>query len=168
MITTDVTIQGQGAQRRIARDTVGPPPAFRLFEVAVGARLRLQDVSIENGLVAGAAGAAGPNGDENTEPGGPGLPGGAADGGAIYSAGVLELVDALVKNNRAEGGRGGDGGQGLNGDGLARAAAAGGGWRAAGQCSRRKASFGPRERSSKITRQPEATAGPAERAPRPS
>jgi hypothetical protein len=77
----NLTIQGNGDT--IVRSATGP--AFRLFDVASGATLTLEDLTLQGGL-ASANGAAG-----------------GADGGAIYSAGALTLSAVTVTGNSAMG-----------------------------------------------------------------
>src|SRR6516164_886117 len=57
--------------------------AFRLFDVASGASLTLQNVTLQGGLAVGS--------------------GSAADGGAIFNQGTLILSGATVQNNTARG-----------------------------------------------------------------
>ena len=57
--------------------------AFRLFDVASGGSLTLQNLTLEGGLAEGT--------------------GDAADGGAIYSSGNLNLSGVTVKSNKAQG-----------------------------------------------------------------
>jgi len=116
LVTTDVTVDGAGF--RIVRDGAAPP--FRFFEVPAGGRLRLEDVTLENGLVVGADGADGEDGeDRQFDPGEPGEPGEAgqpAHGGAVFNLGTLELSGAELRSNQVQGGSGGRGGDGGNGD----------------------------------------------------
>ncbi len=97
----NLTIVGNGDA--IARSTTTGTPAFRLLDVAAGASLTLQDLTLQGGLASGA--------------------GVAAEGGAIYSQGTLNLNGVTVQNNEALGnagrnahqGKGGNGGNGLGG-----------------------------------------------------
>src|SRR5262249_21256835 len=75
-----LTIIGNGDT--IERSSAAGTPAFRLFDVAGGASLTLQNITLENGLVPGS--------------------GGAAEGGAIFNQGTLILSGATVQNNTAE------------------------------------------------------------------
>ena len=78
VITGSVTIIGNGST--IER-TGGA--AFRLFDMAAGGSLTLQDLTLQGGLAQGV--------------------GAAAQGGAIYSAGTLDLVNVAILNNKAQG-----------------------------------------------------------------
>ncbi len=74
----------------IERSTAAGTPAFRLFDVAGGGSLTLENVTLQNGLAFGS--------------------GAAADGGAIYNQGTLTLSGATVQNNAAHGSNGAAGG----------------------------------------------------------
>jgi hypothetical protein len=89
----NLTIVGGGDT--IGRSTVSGTPAFRLFDVAAGATLTLQGLTLTNGLASGS--------------------GVSAQGGAIYSQGTLTLNGVTVQNNTARGASGGNGGEGLGG-----------------------------------------------------
>src|SRR5262249_44974227 len=81
VITGNITIIGNG-------DTIertGPIP-FRLFDVAPGGSLTLENLTLTGGLAQGT--------------------GTAAEGGAIYSSGTLSLSGVKVKSNRAVGSAG--------------------------------------------------------------
>jgi uncharacterized repeat protein (TIGR01451 family) len=78
VITGNVTIIGNGATIERTRTNV-----FRLFDVAPGGSLTLENVTLTGGLAAGT--------------------GTAAEGGAIYSAGTLSLSGVTVKSNKAFG-----------------------------------------------------------------
>jgi hypothetical protein len=80
----NLTIIGNGAV--IERSTAGETPAFRLFDVAEGAALTLENLTLQGGLAFGA--------------------GAAASGGAIFSQGLLELTGVTVQKNQAVGSRG--------------------------------------------------------------
>jgi len=73
----------------IERSTAAGTPAFRLFDVASGASLTLENVTVENGLAVGS--------------------GSSADGGAVYNVGNLTLIGATLQNNLASGTHGTDG-----------------------------------------------------------
>src|SRR5262249_27368299 len=75
----NLTISGNGDI--IQRDTSAP--AFRLFDVAQGASLTLENVTLQAGKAFGS--------------------GAAADGGAIYNQGTLTLNGATVQGNTAQG-----------------------------------------------------------------
>jgi len=102
----NLTIRGSGDT--IARSAAPNTPAFRLFDVATGAALTLQNVTLANGLVIGDTGMD-------------------ACGGAILtSAGAtLTVKNSILLNNQVIGGdgAGGLGGQGFGGairsDGIA-------------------------------------------------
>jgi len=82
-----LTIIGNGDT--IERSTASGTPAFRLFDVASGDALTLENVTLQNGLAQGASSA--------------------ADGGAIYNQGELSLSGVTVQNNVAQGSNGADG-----------------------------------------------------------
>jgi hypothetical protein len=130
----DLTVIGNGDI--IERSTVTGTPAFRFFEVAAGASLTLDNLTLQGGMAfvqvlgAGARGGAihsrgtlnlnGLTLQNNTAQGntggtigtiGPGspVPGGTALGGALYSSGPLSVQGCTFQNNVATGGRGGDG-----------------------------------------------------------
>ncbi len=100
----NLTIKGSGDT--IERST----GTFRLFDVAAGATLNLQNMTLANGSASGS--------------------GVAAEGGAIYSKGTLSLSQVTVENNKAVGINGGAGAAGSVGG--AGAAALGGGLYIAG------------------------------------
>src|SRR5262245_155935 len=130
----NLTIAGNGDT--IQRSTAAGAPAFRLFDVAAGATLTLQSLTLQNGLALGsdvsaqggaiysqgtlsldtvtllnstAQGSAGTTG----APGAPGSTGTAAWGGAIYvAAGSLTLNNSTLASDAAVGGAGGAGGAG--------------------------------------------------------
>jgi uncharacterized repeat protein (TIGR01451 family) len=84
VITGNLTILGNG-------DTIertGSTP-FRLFDVASGGSLTLENLTLQGGLAQGT--------------------GAAAEGGAIYSAGTLSLNGVTVGSNMAQGSNGGNG-----------------------------------------------------------
>jgi hypothetical protein len=96
----NLTIVGNGGS--IQRSTAAGTVAFRLFDVAAGASLTLQSLTLQGGLAFGS--------------------GVSADGGAIYNKGALTLNGVTVQNNIARGAQGaGNTGNGPGGD------AAGGG-----------------------------------------
>jgi hypothetical protein len=76
-----LTIVGNGDT--IQRSTASETPAFRLFDVAGGASLSLQSLTVQNGLALG-------NGV-------------AAEGGALLNQGSLTLNGVTVQNNTAQG-----------------------------------------------------------------
>jgi hypothetical protein len=84
----------------IARSTAAGTPAFRLLDVAVGASLTLQNLTLQGGLASGA--------------------GVSAEGGAIYNQGTLDLNAVTVQNNVAQGSNGAprQAGQAAAGGGL--------------------------------------------------
>ena len=131
----NLTIVGNGDT--IARSTVAGTPAFRLFDVASGASLTLENLTVQGGLAIGpsfvtAAGGGiynqgtldlkGVTVQNNTAQG---SVGGGALGGGIYSGGALMLQGTAIQNNQARGGvgrhgvgrgvSGGPGGNGLGG-----------------------------------------------------
>ena len=86
----NLTIVGNGDT--IGRSTASGTPAFRLFDVAGGAALTLEGLTLQNGLASGS--------------------GVSAQGGAIYTQGALTLNGVTVQNNTAQGV---NGTQGVNG-----------------------------------------------------
>src|SRR6516164_3677877 len=76
-----LTIIGNGDT--IERGTASGTPDFRLFDVASGASLTLENLTLQNGLASGS--------------------GSAAEGGAIYNQGTLVLSAVTVQNNVAQG-----------------------------------------------------------------
>ena len=77
----NLTIVGNGDT--IERSTAAGTPAFNLFDVAAGASLTLQTLTLQGGLATGA--------------------GVSAEGGAIYSQGALTLSGVTVQDNQAVG-----------------------------------------------------------------
>jgi hypothetical protein len=77
----NLTILGNGDT--IDRSTVSGTPGFRLVDVAAGASLTLQNLTLQGGLATGV--------------------GVSAEGGAIYSQGALTLSGVTVQNNQALG-----------------------------------------------------------------
>jgi chitodextrinase len=75
VITGKVTVQGAGAT--ITRSTASGTPAFRVFDVASGGSLRLNSLTLSNGLAN--------NGQQG--------------GGAIYSHGTLAVTASTFTNN---------------------------------------------------------------------
>ena len=94
-----------GFDNTIQRSTASGTPSFRLFEVAGGVTLTLQNLTLTGGVAFGS--------------------GTAAEGGAIYSAGPLTLSGVTVQSNVAQGSNGanafgpfgGTGGNGANANG---------------------------------------------------
>jgi hypothetical protein len=72
-----------GNSDTIERSTASGTPAFRLFDVASGSALTLDNVTLQGGKAFGS--------------------GAAADGGAIYNQGALTLNGATVQDNTAQG-----------------------------------------------------------------
>src|SRR5262249_26210043 len=124
-----LTIVGNGDV--IERSTTKKTPAFRLIEVAAGASLTLENLTLQGGYLIGgsyddfygvgaAQGAAvynagslamtGGTVQNNTAYGGDGgWMGGFAEGGGIYSRGALTVQGGTIRNNLAVGGQGGEG-----------------------------------------------------------
>jgi len=115
-----LTILGNG--NTIERSSNTGTPSFRLFKVATGASLTLQNLTLQGGSAYSSGGAVFNEGtlslqsviiQNNTAQGGGGGfyggPGFAGIGGAVYSSGVLSLQGCIIQNNRAIGGRGADG-----------------------------------------------------------
>jgi hypothetical protein len=122
----NLTLAGNGGI--IQRSTGGSTPAFRLLDVAAGAALTLNNLTLQGGLALGGQGLASSEGgaiynqgaltltgvtvQNNTAQGLDGLPGtggGPAAGGGIYSGGALALEGCTLQNNQALGGQGGQG-----------------------------------------------------------
>ena len=82
-----LTIIGNGDT--IERGTASGTPDFRLFDVASGASLTLENLTLQNGLAFGS--------------------GSSAEGGAIYNQGNLILSAVTVQNNVAQGSPGSSG-----------------------------------------------------------
>jgi hypothetical protein len=115
-----LTLVGNGAT--IARSSGGKAPAFRLLDVAAGASLTLQNLTLQGGLAFGFGGAvynqgtltlSGVTVQNNTAQGNSFNFGSSAEGGGIYSGGSLTVEASTVQYNQALGGdevwRGGDG-----------------------------------------------------------
>ncbi len=81
VIAAGSTLIINGGGDVLERSTDPATPAFRLFDVAAGAALTLQWLTIQDGLASGA--------------------GVSAQGGAIYSHGVLTLDTVTLQNNTA-------------------------------------------------------------------
>jgi hypothetical protein len=81
--TDNLTIIGQGGDI-IQRDAAAP--AFRLLDVASGASLTLQNLTLQGGLASGS--------------------GSSAEGGGIYNQGTLVLSGVTVQNDGAQGSAG--------------------------------------------------------------
>jgi hypothetical protein len=82
----DLTISGNGqaiSRKYIPSNAPGSVPTFRLFDVASGASLELDHVTLYGGAASGS--------------------GNWAQGGAIYSAGTLTLTNVTVENSYAQG-----------------------------------------------------------------
>jgi hypothetical protein len=137
----NLTITGNGDA--IARSTHNGTPAFRLLDVAGGASLTLNNLTLQGGLAFGAGVSAeggaiynqgtlllgGVTVQNNSAQGSPGQGNGAvgqsAAGGGIFSSGTLSLQGCTLQNNQALGGRGfgtggylvlaGNGGNGVGG-----------------------------------------------------
>ncbi len=130
----NLTIVGNGAV--IERSSVAGTPAFRLLDVAAGASLTLENLTLQGGLafgytVGGASGdsvrggaihnqgtlaAKGVTIQGNAARGADGFsvwysnaPGSDAFGGGLYSDGTLTMENCIIRNNVAGGGRGADG-----------------------------------------------------------
>jgi hypothetical protein len=106
----NLTIVGNGDT--IGRSTAAGTPAFRLLDVAAGASLTLQDLTLQGGLATGA--------------------GIAAEGGAVFSQGTLDLNGVTVQDNEALGAPGATGSMGNGHNGGNGGNASGGGLYVAG------------------------------------
>lgn len=109
VITGTITITGQ--HPTIRRDSTGGTPLFRLFSVASGGTLHLDDVILSNGAVRGTNGQT-TNGSSGNA--GFGLTGNPGLGGAVKNDGILIVIKSLFEGNSATGGNGGNGGNGSN------------------------------------------------------
>ena len=118
VVTGNVTISGLGGSSGVTidRDTTAAPDRLRLFYVASGGTLTLQDLTLSGGLAKGGSSVGGG--------------GGAGLGGAIVDAGTLNVLRCTLTGNQAIGGSstansGGNeskgGGGGLGGDAEGRA-----------------------------------------------
>jgi hypothetical protein len=142
----NLTIIGNGDI--IERGTAAGTPAFRLFDVAAGASLRLENVTLQGGLALGYGVSAHGGAVNNagtfalvggtvrlcTARGGDGghfwnisLPGGDGAGGGIYSSGVLQVQGSSIQDDTAVGGRGADAFVFVRSDGHETVAASAGG-----------------------------------------
>jgi hypothetical protein len=82
----NLTIVGNGDA--IARSTAAGTPAFRLLDVAAGASLTLENLTLQGGLAVSQ-----PHNPFGLIP--------AGQGGAVYNQGTLELNGVTVQNNTA-------------------------------------------------------------------
>jgi hypothetical protein len=140
----NLTIIGNGDV--IERNTAAGTPAFRLFQVAAGASLNLQDLTLQGGI-GGAVASPGPGllpfwagggavynqgtlnltgvtvqnniavGNGGSSGSWINYPAGNAGGGGVWSSGVLTITDSIIANNQAVGGHGADGARSVNGSG---------------------------------------------------
>src|SRR5262249_22141320 len=83
--TENLTMVGDGDT--VERNAALGTPAFRLFDVAAGGSLTLENLALQGGLAFGY--------------------GAAAQGGAVYNQGTLILNGVTVQNNTAQGRDGG-------------------------------------------------------------
>jgi hypothetical protein len=83
VIAANDTLSIAGNGDTIQRSTANGTPAFRLFDVASGASLTLQSLTVQNGLAQGS--------------------GVLAEGGALLNQGSLTLTGVTVQNNTAQG-----------------------------------------------------------------
>ena len=131
-----LTIQGNGAT--ITRSTAAGTPAFRLFDLAAGAALTLENLTLANGLVIGDNGqdacggailnAAGASltvknsvlrGNQVVGGDGAGDLGGLGLGGAIWSDGTATCDSVVFRGNQATGGASANPEGAMNGAGSA-------------------------------------------------
>ncbi|CAN5201485.1 hypothetical protein BH18ACT4_BH18ACT4_11220 [soil metagenome] len=96
VVTSEVTINGNGAT--IERPNSAAP--FRIFEVAIGGELTLDDVTISGGSVATSGGVT-------------------AFGGGILNGGTLTVTDSFISGNSVVGTGSSAGGCGIANDGTA-------------------------------------------------
>ncbi len=123
-ISSNITIEGQGATLQIAAGTtrlrffyVGANPAASGtpgFHTPGAGNLTLRNLTLRGGRQKG--------GDSN------GASGGAGMGGALFNQGVLQLEAVTLTDNRATGGNGGNGGGGGGGLGSDASGGNGGGF----------------------------------------
>jgi hypothetical protein len=121
VVAANNTLTIVGNSDTIERSTASGTPAFRLFDVASGASLSLENMSVQNGLAHGSGLAAeggamlnqgsltlsGVTVQNNTAQGYTGgYTGGNAAGGGIYSSGSLTVQNSTIQNNQALGGAG--------------------------------------------------------------
>jgi len=92
----NLTIVGNGDT--IERSTVSGTAAFRLVDVAAGASLTLQNLTLQGGRAVGSPSAYGSLGADPLSA----MLAGAAEGGAIYNQGTLVLSSVTVQGNIAE------------------------------------------------------------------
>ncbi len=107
-VTGDVEIEGpSGTGQGVTIERSGSVSGLRLFYVATGGSLALEDLTLSGGLAQGYAGGSGEGGG-----------GGAAGlGGAVFNRGTLVLQASTLTGNQAIGGTGGNGGGGGIGGG---------------------------------------------------
>jgi hypothetical protein len=113
VITGNITITG--SHPTIRRDSVVTTPRFRLFAVASGGTLHLDDVILSNGAVRGSNGLDGFGATTFDPNGGPGFTGITGVGGAVKNDGALIVSKSLFTGNSAIGGSGGNGAPGRGG-----------------------------------------------------
>jgi len=98
-----LTIDGANGGTGITIDRDTSVSNLRLFDVAAGASLTLESLTLAGGQATGAAGQTTPvDGDGGGGGGGAGL------GGAIFNQGTLNLLQDTLTGNTAQGGAGGD------------------------------------------------------------
>ncbi len=116
VITGNITITGP--HPTIRRDSADATPLFRLFSVASGGTLHLDDLILSNGAIRGSVGLTGSPARAPFLNGGPGLTGSPGVGAAVKNDGTLIVSGSLFTGNNATGGQGGHGGSALvNGSG---------------------------------------------------
>jgi hypothetical protein len=126
LITNNVSINSPVGSNGLVIARSNGASAMRLFYVAPGGSLTLQNVTLTNGLSQGGDGGSG------SQRGGSGG-GGAGMGGAILNWGALDLENSTLVGNQALGGAGGGGyggggeGSGGGGGGMGGPGGAGGG-----------------------------------------
>jgi hypothetical protein len=99
VITSKDTLTIVGNGDTIERSSASGTPDFRLFDVAKGGSLTLENLTLQNGVAFGS--------------------GSAAEGGAIYNLGTLDLSGATVAGNSALGLIGNGGAHSTNGQDAA-------------------------------------------------
>jgi hypothetical protein len=117
LITSNVTIAGPAGTSGMTIAGPGASGNLRLFRVASGASLTLENLTLTGGSIVGFAGGSSP-----TRAGGGG--GAAGVGGAIFNQGTLVIQNSTLSGNIARGGAGGSsstsgyGGSGGGGGGI--------------------------------------------------
>jgi CSLREA domain-containing protein len=121
LITTSMTITGQGAANTIIQAAASPNhPQWRVFQVSPTGNLTLDQVTVRNGFCGGSCTGGSDANPEFGEFGGGILNAGnvslmnstiagneAAGGGGVYNSGILTMTNTIFTDNEAAAGRGG-------------------------------------------------------------